>query len=385
MHSSLRCLTQCQTILLLALSILSTALPTGNLQRHNTLITRAANNFTEFVNGSMIMIPKCQDLGECGNAPNETLHKRAIPDRGVDPALDVDGLLKTYVKEVNRWLLGRLWYNDQVQAFVSAEELHLTPGIQLDQINVPDLPDQAHNQFNVHYIVPPYLLREFAEVHLTNDLDIYPADLQNLNRTIGYRDQTIHPDPALVRQFTDVTHLFGSDFPFLSARLHGLAGEGLALSSLDLMENVFRYEAMETSPEMTNAWNTQVTAIANILNEMYPRSQPQIGHAWTVYANSAREAWIANLRNARGAIGALAANPGGANAQSPTPAPSGGGQTQALPAAPAPQPPADMVQIQIPDNVLHVQQAGTDPPNFDTDLNYVRQFLIAPELLSTFL
>ena len=297
-----------QTVLYLVLagtSLLSSASP---IDIDHEKITKTS---LSAINGSLVMLPKCDVLGctpvaNASSTSNHALRKRVV-DRAVDPIFDFDEeqRFQDYINQANRWLLvlretpghseGPLLLRLHLQA---GHDIRRSPVARLDDGRDEDL-SQFQGLEVVDFFVPPFVIREFARIHGGQVSGLpdcgRPEDLRHLEQAMDPNNLDIRPDPETVSWIQHMSNYFGSDVSTHQNRQRAFAGEPVDFDRLGRLE-IRRLLLLEDNLHVRREYVTIANRIGGSLVHVYPDSGGPMAHAFLCYAQSLRQLWIDRLR-----------------------------------------------------------------------------------------
>ena len=370
----------------LNLALLSSASPTTLRVKGISLHQRDYQSLISFVNGSWLMLPKCNVLG-CGQPANSSRHSNAalrkrVVDQTVDKAFDIseEEMFQLFTRNNNVWnfVVSHTPNRRNGPFFVPLQLQHGQ-----DVRSVLEVHDLGRGDIQgieaVDYLIAPWIFREFGGIHSDNPS---VTDARRGNRVEDYLhlEQALDPafpevqlDRRLFDEIQSARNLLGADTNALRIRNRGYAGEPIDLERLGLTE-LNRMFLGDSNAQTMSTFNTQADRFSDILNAVYPNSDPRIGFNFRVYARSVREIWLLRLRaevlrlhNAQQDLPPLPQSPA-PNPPNPAPAPPANNPPNA-----APLPPGIETDPELGDWGLQTFLPTGNLPNLDTDTEYIRQ------------
>ena len=395
------------------------ASPAIPLVERDNLVPRDVRSVSPFVNGTTIILPKCNDTGtnipQCVSGINpvklinttgpllgpdkklkrqsdESVSSRsqiqprspqAPPGRGggqggeqqpqsndelhperwnVDQAFDLSGFYEPYVDQRNRWVLRNI--NIRQERTFGFSDISLELGVlPMFYGTNPWHPSDLRHYISPGYIVLPSMLGVFANINRNNRRAGNLNDVRALSDAMSMSSPEAHPDQRIVDIFRGMDNLIGVDLGIQGIRHYGYVfGDQSEFAERDLVE-LETYLGMETDV-FTEGIHLMVPRIARVLAEVYPRSAGRIGREFAIYAYSASATYQQRLQDAIAAHQLAQRtntqlNVGGQGGQAPAP----GQNDQRPPPANAP-PPAG-----LPDS-RDIVSGAPPPPHVDTPPSY---------------
>ena len=107
-----------------------TSLPTAiNILKDQELHKRDPPNLPKFVNGSLVVVPKCKDRAKCDapglfNSFSSDLSKKIVDDDEVHPSFTHDLALRTWIRERNEWIIRAVDFEGRLYGSAIGEVEH---------------------------------------------------------------------------------------------------------------------------------------------------------------------------------------------------------------------------------------------------------------------
>ena len=342
-------------------------------------------------NGSMVIFPNCSRIPCDTPVPNfnETVTRRAVEDTSVDISFDLDpaSLMQYYISSTNQWFFCQ-WRDGRPGAGLEVIQggFHAPPPGQEPWLTpAHGFPQATREYYAVGFVIPPWVIREFATVHRNNPEFGDPADYEHLERAMTRSITDVRPDPMLVIASYLPINLIGSDVGFHRIRREVFANpEGFDYDRVGVME-LMRFDRVELWDGMRQRYAGAGLNLANVLTSLYPRSGRRMGSAFAAYNDSLRQNWsdafFAAVRRLldpthQAIVDVILADIERNRPPSPPPDPG------AAAAAASPPSGAEVETdeaIQLPLDAIGLDRNGNEP-DFETETDIIRQCFIASSL-----
>ena len=153
---------------------------------------------------------------------------------------------------------------------------------------LPSVPNaiEPNDAWDADWIVPPWLIREFAQVNRCNARAGRQVDLEDLYNLLS--DHESLPSWFLNFMRSPLGNFYGADSRMIYLRTEALLrrqGLNVFEGGVNLVEHEARalYALMYVDDTHSRAWSNNIKRIANWINQRYPFSSPLIGREFITY------------------------------------------------------------------------------------------------------
>ena len=242
------------------------------------------------VNGSLTVISNCNHANCTLDVP--TLPPKTVKVKRIDTTYNVGlrdpDMRADYIRLDNRWL-ARAENERFGGQYLEVYEFPLNqqPHVILDH----PAPLDPVSTWQVDYIMPPWVIREFADIHRGDGTVAREADLANLGDMFR-QGGTVEVDPSLHGHLNRPNNWVGAD-----ARVLNFRERAMSAPTIRFWEQFWRnlhatddhLQALgDLEMDLEGRWESVRNRIARRLNLMYPQS-PNIGRRFSDYADSLQE------------------------------------------------------------------------------------------------